>query len=123
MFLEEISGVPLPKKEDYDWSNITNRELREVLVDIRTQELLSSTFIVSASWKQEFPGKWLFNASETHAAAKTLLVRADVATASQQYTHLLFELVLFTLDVSQQICCAWGSVPVSQLDKQTKLKV
>lgn len=36
MTLEEISGVPMPKKDDFDWGKITKRELRVVLVDMCT---------------------------------------------------------------------------------------
>jgi hypothetical protein len=34
--LEEATGVPMPKKEDYDWGRITNREIRMVLIDFKT---------------------------------------------------------------------------------------
>ena len=65
IILEEITGIPLPKKEDFDWSKITNRELRAVLVDFRTQEFLSNVFVVSASWKQEYSNKWMFNTNDS----------------------------------------------------------
>jgi|LauGreDrversion4_2_1035121.scaffolds.fasta_scaffold15554_3 hypothetical protein len=46
--IEEISGIPMPLKEEFDWSRITNREIRVVLVDFRTQEYISNAFIVPA---------------------------------------------------------------------------
>jgi len=36
VMLEEATGVPMPKKEDYDWGRITNREIRMVLIDFKT---------------------------------------------------------------------------------------
>jgi hypothetical protein len=65
VLIEECSGVPLPKKENFDWTKITHREVRAVLFDFRTNEFLSNTFIIGAEWKQEYEGKWLFNANES----------------------------------------------------------
>ncbi len=49
--IEEATGVPLPKKEDFDWTKIINREVRAVLVDARNHDLLSNVFVAPASWK------------------------------------------------------------------------
>lgn len=49
--IEEATGVPLPKKEDFDWSKIINREVRVVLVDAKNQDLLSNVFVSQAAWK------------------------------------------------------------------------
>ena len=78
--MEEATGIPLPKKEDYDWAKITNREVRAVLVDLKTHEFLSNVYIVSANWKTEQSGKWFFNASDTHQVAKSLMLRTDIFT-------------------------------------------
>jgi hypothetical protein len=49
--IEEATGVPLPKKEDFDWGKIINREVRVVLVDAKNQDLLSNVFLSQAAWK------------------------------------------------------------------------
>ncbi len=93
--LEEASGIPLPRKEDYDWSKICNRELRMVLVDFKTQEFLSNIHILPCHWKQDTPTKWLFNAHETHQAVKQLMLRYSSQVQQVREVHLLFECVLF----------------------------
>ncbi len=94
--LEECAGVPLPKKEDFDWTKISHREIRAVLFDFRTNEFLSNTFIIGASWKPEYEGKWLFNTNESLTSAKNFVLRTDLLRNSDREIHLLFELVLFT---------------------------
>lgn len=115
--IEEASGVPLPKKEEYDWSKISNREIRAVLIDNRSHELLSNVFIISANWKAESPGKWLLNATDTHAFSKSIVMKTDLSgkAAATRDINLLFELVLFTTQhgSQQQVCCSWGSIPIS----------
>lgn len=81
--LEEASGIPLPKKDDFDWGKITNREIRAVLVDFRTQQFLSNTFILSAGWKSEFANKWLFNLTECQQAGRSIIMRTDWFTKVQ----------------------------------------
>jgi hypothetical protein len=51
----------LPKKEEFDWTKITHREVRAVLFDFSTKEFLSNTFILQANWKADLETKWLFN--------------------------------------------------------------
>jgi len=51
--LEEALSVPIPKKEDFQWSNIINREVRVCLIDMRTKEILSNVWTIGASWKQD----------------------------------------------------------------------
>jgi|LauGreDrversion4_2_1035121.scaffolds.fasta_scaffold56898_4 hypothetical protein len=67
----------MPKKDDYDWEKIINREIRMVLVDFKTQEFISNVFILSANWKPETPTKWLLNATETHSLGKNLIFKTD----------------------------------------------
>ena len=52
--IEEASGVPLPKKDDFEWSKISHREVRAVLIDMRTHEFLSNSFIIGATWRNEY---------------------------------------------------------------------
>ena len=124
---EECSGVPMPRKEDFDWAKITHREVRAVLFDFRTNEFLSNSFIVGAQWKQEYEGKWLFNINETLSKARSFLLRTDLLKIPDalREPHLLFELVLYSRaqDLVQQVTCAWGSIPLEQLDKAAKHKV
>jgi len=49
--IDEIAGIPMPLKEEFDWSRITNREVRVILMDFRTQEYISNSFIAAAQWK------------------------------------------------------------------------
>ena len=59
------------------------------------------------------------------------MLRTDVAKQGEgnQYrdVQVLFELVLYTKQGSdasaQQVCCAWGSIPLNQLDKAAKHKI
>jgi hypothetical protein len=95
--IEEATGVPLPKKEDFDWGKIINREVRVVLVDAKNQDLLSNVFVSQAAWKQEAPNKWTFNASEIQASGRQFVVRSDsLNTEPSREVHLVFELILFT---------------------------
>lgn len=59
---------------------------------------------MSAGWKAEFPGKWLFNMNEVQQAGKSIVLRTDhfsktaVVAGLDPFRdmHVLFELVLFT---------------------------
>ena len=127
--LEEITGVPMPKKEDFDWAKISHRELRCVLWDARSHEFVSNTFILGATWRLEQPTKWLFNTSESLTAARSFMIKTDLPQVNKENggrdIHLLFELVLYTNqnDTTQQVCCAWGTIPAAQFDKVAKHKV
>lgn len=46
--MEECCNIPMPKKEDFDWTKITHREVRAVLFDFRTSEYLSNSIIIGA---------------------------------------------------------------------------
>ena len=76
--IEECSGVPLPKKDDFDWTKITHREVRAILFDFKNQEFLSNSFIIQAGWKAEYEGKWIFNNNESLTQAKNFVLRTDV---------------------------------------------
>jgi len=58
--IEEATGVPLPKKEDYEWSKIMYRELRAVLFDFQKKEYVSNSILMGATWRQEYDAKWVF---------------------------------------------------------------
>jgi hypothetical protein len=62
--IEDLTGIPLPKREDFDWTKITNREVRVMLVDARSQEIVSNVFFASVVWKQEAPQRWQVSATE-----------------------------------------------------------
>ena len=113
--IEEASGVPMPKKEDFEWNKIDHREVRIVLYDVNTQAFLSNTMILGASWRSEYQGKWLFNSSPNQQQARSFLFRTDLSKEPQNNLHLLFELVVYTTqgETQQQVTCAWGSIPVS----------
>jgi calmodulin len=49
--LEETFQIPIPKKEDFQWDNITNREIRACLIDMRSKEILSNVWNVGVSWR------------------------------------------------------------------------
>ena len=63
--LEEALQVPIPKKEDYQWANIANREVRVCLIDMKTKEILSNVWTVGASWREDQAGKWLFQSANS----------------------------------------------------------
>lgn len=95
--IEEATGVPMPKKEDFDWTKIVNREVRAVLIDARNHDLLSNVFISQAAWKQDAPNKWIFNASEIQSSGRQFVIRSDsLKTEPNREVHLVFELVLYT---------------------------
>ncbi|TNV88020.1 hypothetical protein FGO68_gene1522 [Halteria grandinella] len=129
--IEECTNIPLPKQEDFDWGKILNRELRIVLADVKSEQFISNVHIMSAGWKQEQASKWVFNASECqNLATRHVMVRTDVNRGEMsQYrdVQVLFELVLYTKQgtdaTPQQVCCAWGSLPLSNLDKAAKHKI
>lgn len=127
--IEEVAGIPLPKKEDFDWSKITNREVRAVLVDARNHDVLSNVFFAGAVWRQEAPNKWQFGALDIQQqSGKSFVVRSDsLKSEPNREVHLVFELIMHVKmnDTAEgsQICCAWGSIPLNQLDKQAKIKV
>jgi centrin-3 len=96
--IEEALNVPIPKKEDFAWNSIKNREVRAYLVDMRTKDILSNTWIVSTSWREDQPTKWSFASPEVlQASGRQVVMR------SQQWSneitvrdvHLVFEFVLF----------------------------
>lgn len=95
--IEEATGVPMPKKEDFDWTKIVNREVRAVLIDARNHDLLSNVFISQAAWNQDAPNKWIFNASEILSSGRQFVIRSDsLKTEPNREVHLVFELVLYT---------------------------
>lgn len=101
-----------------------------MLADVKSETFLSNVHIMSAGWKQEMPTKWLFNTSECqNLAGRQVMIRTDAGKGNQQYrdVQVLFELVLYTKQGSdaqpQQVCCAWGALPLSQLDKAAKHKI
>ena len=67
--LEEALQVPIPKNEDFAWENIQNREVRAFLLDMRTKEIVSNVWIVSAAWRNEMANKWLFSSQNTEVLA------------------------------------------------------
>mmetsp|Transcript_30802 Transcript_30802/g.30314 ORF Transcript_30802/g.30314 Transcript_30802/m.30314 type:complete len:153 (+) Transcript_30802:1087-1545(+) len=98
ILMEEICGVPLPKQNDYDWGKIINREVRAVLYDETTQELISNSFILQCNWKAATPGQWLFNTNQNHTNARSFVIKVDTLNNKIQGKDIkiLFELVLYT---------------------------
>ena len=95
--IEEATGVPLPKKEDFDWGKIINREVRVVLIDSKNHDLLSNVFTSQAAWKLEAPSKWTFNAAEIQNSGRQFVVRSDsIKTEPNREVHVVFELILYT---------------------------
>ena len=128
--LEETFQIPIPKKEDFQWDNITNREIRACLIDMKSKEILSNVWNVGVSWRQDQSSKWLFQSSNTEvlgASGRQIILKTQQWSSKDHVrdVHLMFEFVIYTslLEKEQQICCAWGSLPISSLDKQAKQKL
>lgn len=68
----------MPKPEEFDWKNITHREVRACLYDFSTQEYMSNMFIVQANWRLADETKWLFNINPSLAQGKNFYVRTDL---------------------------------------------
>ncbi len=77
--LEEALSIPMPKKEEFEWQNITNREVRACLVDMKTKEILSNVWTLSVSWKEDQPTKWQFQTNSTEvlgASGKQIMIKS-----------------------------------------------
>jgi hypothetical protein len=119
--LEEASNVPIPKGEEHQWNKISHREIRVTLFDFSSGRYLSNAIILSVQWNPQYETKWLVNSP----TEKTFLINSSYESATG--VNLLMELVVYVPQSGgkdpQQITCAYGKVNVTDINKNSKVKI
>ena len=70
------------------------------MLDIRTKEIVSNVWIVSAAWRNDMANKWLFNSQNTEvlgASGKQVMIKTQQWNTDQAIkdVHLVFEFIVY----------------------------